>query len=74
MDINQCLRQTTYFKNINSLFPATFLNIDTKIKLLPKKYWKPNFEEEKIYPMQTLLEMTHSLINAVKLRMRSDVP
>ena len=65
----------TYFKNINSLSPATFLNIDTKIKLLPKKYWKPKFEEEKNLSYADVVEMTkHSLINAVKLRMRSDVP
>ncbi len=65
----------TYFKNINSLSPGTFLKIDTNLKSITEKYWEPKFEEEKNLSYADIVDMTKvSLINAVKLRMRSDVP
>ncbi len=65
----------TYFKDISSLSPGTFLKIDTKFNSTPKKYWNPKFKEEENLSYLDSVEMIkESLINAVKLRMRSDVP
>ncbi len=65
----------TYFKNIKALSPGTFLYINTKVDLIPKRYWNPIFkEEENLSYLDTVEIIKESLINAVKLRMRSDVP
>lgn len=66
----------TFFENIISLNPGTYLNININSnKIQNKRYWKPKLKENENLSYQDSVQMTkEALINAVKLRMRSDVP
>lgn len=64
----------TFFDEIKEIPPGTFLKIDHDKISTPKKYWKPKLIEEENLSYNEAVDMTRdSLINAVKLRMRSDV-
>lgn len=65
----------TYFDKVQELSPGTLLKIDAKSIKKTSKYWKPNFIEDNSLTFNESVEITRdSLINSVKLRMRSDVP
>ncbi len=59
----------TFFKNIKILPPAHYIKI-TKDKFEIKRYWKPQYIEIR-NPFEELYEL---LSDAVKLRLRTDVP
>jgi asparagine synthase (glutamine-hydrolysing) len=65
----------TYFKEVKELHSGTFLNIDYKSIDTPISYWMPKLTEDKNLSFDDAVETTKdAMINAVKLRMRSDVP
>ena len=68
-------KKETFFIDIEQIPPGYILKIDSDGKKKSYNYWKSKFIENK---KMTYLDAVHStketLINAVKLRMRSDVP
>jgi asparagine synthase (glutamine-hydrolysing) len=68
-------KKETFFIDIEQIPPSYILKIDSYGKKISYNYWKPKFIENK---KMTYLDAVHNtketLINAVKLRMRSDVP
>ena len=65
----------TYFEGVKVLPPATYAQIDYKGLNSIISYWQPNLTENNHLSSNEVISMTKdALINAVKLRMRSDVP
>ena len=65
----------TFYLEVKDLAPGTCLKIDSNGKTFSYKYWKPKLIENTNLSYADAVDMTReAVINAVKLRMRSDVP
>jgi asparagine synthase (glutamine-hydrolysing) len=65
----------TFFLDVKELPSGTCLKIDSKGKSLSYNYWKPKLVENNNLSYSDAVDMTRvAVINATKLRMRSDVP
>ena len=65
----------TFFIDVEELSSGTCLKIETGGKRSSSKYWKPNLNQNINLSYSDAVEMTReAVINATKLRMRSDVP
>ena len=65
----------TYFEGVKELPPGSYAQIDKKGLVSSTSYWKVNLTENHKLSSNDVISMTKdALINAVKLRMRSDVP
>ena len=65
----------TYFEGVKELPPGSYAQIDKKGLDSSTSYWKVNLTENHKLSSNDVISMTKdALINAVKLRMRSDVP
>ena len=65
----------TFYLEVKDLPPGTYLKIDSNGKIFSHKYWKPRLIENTNLSYSDAVDMTReAVINAVKLRMRSDVP
>ncbi len=63
----------TYFKNIHS-FPKGHYYLFKKNQILKKKYWEINYRPNKDLVTNNFQLIKKSLLNSIKLRLRSDVP
>ena len=65
----------TFFLDVKELPPGTCLKIESNGKSFSSNYWKPKLMENNNLSYSDAVDMTReAVINAVKLRMRSDVP
>ena len=65
----------TFFEEVEEVSPGTCLKINFMGKEISKRFWKPKFEvNEKLNYEDSVSMIKEKLVNAVKLRMRSDVP
>ena len=65
----------TFFLDVKELPPGTCLKIESNGKSFSSNYWKPKFIENNNLSYSDAVDMTReAVINAIKLRMRSDVP
>ena len=65
----------TFYSEVKNLAPGTCLTIDSNIKTFSCNYWKPKLIENINLSYADAVDITReAVINAVKLRMRSDVP
>jgi asparagine synthase (glutamine-hydrolysing) len=65
----------TFYLDVKDLSPGTFLKINSNGKSSFHKYWTPKLTENHNLSYSDAVEMTRdAVINAIKLRMRSDVP
>ena len=65
----------TFYLSVKDLSPGTFLKINSEGKTSSHKYWRPKLVEDPELSYSDPVEMTReAVINATKLRMRSDVP
>ena len=65
----------TFYLSVKDLSPGTFLKINSEGKTSSHKYWRPKLVEDPELSYSDSVEMTReAVINATKLRMRSDVP
>ena len=65
----------TFFLEVKELPPGTCLKIESNGKSFSSNYWKPKFIENNNLSYSDAVDMTReAVINAIKLRMRSDVP
>jgi len=63
----------TYYQNVNKLEPGHFLKV-SKGKVEKITYWQPSFKKRKISYPEAKEHTLELLKDAVKLRLRSDVP
>ena len=65
----------TFFLEVRELPPGTCLKIESNGKSFSSNYWKPKLIENNNLSYSDAVDMTREVvINAIKLRMRSDVP
>ncbi|TDZ20945.1 Amidase chyE [Colletotrichum orbiculare MAFF 240422] len=68
----------TVFKNVWKLNPGTWMEITRDGEIKHQKYWDPQYKDKRELETRTLDEMIEGvrerLINAVRLRLRADVP
>ncbi len=65
----------TFFKEVRELPPGNFLKLNSSSNISFQKYWKFSYVEKKKIKYSDVIENTkEGVINAVRLRMRSDVP
>jgi asparagine synthase (glutamine-hydrolysing) len=65
----------TFYLDVKDLSPGTFLKINSNGKSSFHKYWSPKLTENHNLSYLDAVEMTRdAVVNATKLRMRSDVP
>jgi asparagine synthase (glutamine-hydrolysing) len=65
----------TFYLDVKDLSPGTFLKINSNGKSSFHKYWSPKLTENHNLSYSDAVEMTRdAVINAINLRMRSDVP
>ena len=65
----------TFFLEVKELPPGTCLKIESNGKSFSSNYWKPKLIENNNLSYSDAVDMTReAVINAIKLRMRSDVP
>jgi len=65
----------TFFLEVRELPPGTCLKIESNGKSFSSNYWKPKLIENNNLSYSDAVDMTReAVINAIKLRMRSDVP
>jgi asparagine synthase (glutamine-hydrolysing) len=66
----------TFFNNIYYIEKSTIITIDKTLKVLKKKYWKLKTDKrtEKLSLKEHVLNTKKLLINAIDLRLVSDVP
>ena len=65
----------TFFKGLREVRPGEVLIIHDDEHLIMSKYWHPKFEQDDSLSYNDAVEQTkESLINSVKLRLRSSVP
>ena len=65
----------TYFEGVKELPQGSYAQINNKGLVSSTRYWKLNLRENHKLSSNDVISMTKdALINAVKLRMRSDVP
>ena len=65
----------TFYLDVKDLSPGTFLKINSNGKTSFHKYWTPKLTENHNLSYSDAVEITRdAVINAIKLRMRSDVP
>ncbi|MDA8851447.1 asparagine synthase (glutamine-hydrolyzing) [Candidatus Pelagibacter sp.] len=65
----------TFFLEVKELPPGTCLKIESNGKSFSSNYWKPKLMENNNLSYSDAVDMTReTVINAIKLRMRSDVP
>ena len=68
-------KKETFFNEVIELPAGTYLKIDSESISSPCRYWKPQLVEDESLSYADVVAMTkEALINAVKIRMRSDVP
>ena len=70
------LGDQTFYKDIKSLNPGTFLEIDYNLKIKHNRYWELPIIQNKNDPGEktVLQELEQKLINTVEEHMMSDVP
>ena len=66
----------TFFNNINHIEKSTIITIEKTLKVLKKKYWKLKTDKgiEKLSLKEHISNTKKLLINAIDLRLVSDVP
>ena len=66
----------SYFKNIFQVPKSCYFEIDTLLKTKKKRYWSinPHFVRNDISDKDAIETFTNLLIDAVRIRLRSDVP
>ena len=65
----------TFFKEVRELPSGNFLKVNPSNKISINKYWEFTLDENKNLSYDDAVEITkETLINSVRLRMRSDVP
>ena len=65
----------TFFEEVKELPSSTYIKITSEKISTPKKYWSPSvIENEKLSYNESVDMIKEAVVNAVKLRMRSDVP
>jgi len=68
-------KKETFFNEVIELPSGTYLKIDSESISSPCGYWKPQIVEDESLSYADVVAMTKdAIINAVKIRMRSDVP
>jgi asparagine synthase (glutamine-hydrolysing) len=68
-------KKETFFNEVIELPSGTYLKIDSESISSPCRYWKPQTVEDESLSYADVVAMTKdAIINAVKIRMRSDVP
>ena len=68
-------KKETFFNEVIELPSGTYLKIDSESISSPCRYWKPQPVEDESLSYADVVAMTKdAIINAVKIRMRSDVP
>lgn len=68
--------EETFFNNINYVEKSTIITIEKNLKVFKKKYWKLRIDKhiEKLSLKEHILNTKKLLINAIDLRLVSDVP
>ena len=65
----------TFFKGIQEVPPATFLEVSHNLHLSERKYWKPEFSFNHELTYQEAVEgVRNKLLQAMEIRLRADVP
>lgn len=64
----------TLFSNINKLAPGHLMIINPQGGIQIKQYWQPTYEEQLISEKEALDRFNTLFDDAIRLRMRSDVP
>ncbi len=68
-------KKETFFQEVVEIPSGTLFTINSKGSISKKKYWKPLLvENQKLSFEEAVLITRESIINAVELRIRSDVP
>jgi asparagine synthase (glutamine-hydrolysing) len=69
-------KQETFYEGISKLEPAHYLILDSNLNLVKKRYWDIHLDrhDTKIKEEQAISRFKELLTEAVKLRLRSDVP
>ena len=68
-------RPGSFFKDVTELAPATSLRIDAEGRATTLRYWAPRAEpDDSISFEDAVLETRRRLIDAVRIRLRADVP
>lgn len=67
--------ENTIYQGIKCLPPGCFLTLNSEKHIQMKSYWKPNWDSTSHYGTNSLLLRTEEILQeAVKIRLRADVP